>query len=186
MNEKLLSIWSNSESNFMIYWQNLKHHLPDAAERESLFHLLGKEPSDICKCSWLEHGGRNVIFPLRSAVCSTIQIWEKFGLWDMLFSFMLNDALDSLLAAFQRFHIGVSLLNSRTDSFLACLCRVCISSAAPFHRRLSDIASLSLRACSSGSELCVSRVKSLSETFNVKQHRGQTSPSSSYLTDDFS
>lgn len=40
--------------------------------------------------------------------------------------------------------------------------------------------------CSSGSERCVSWVKSLSETFNVKQHREQTLPSSSYLTDDFS
>lgn len=78
--------------------------------------------------------------------CSTIQIWEKFGLWDVLFSFMLNDALDSLLAAFQHFHIGVSLLTSRTDSFLAFLCRVCISSTAQFYRRLSNIASLSLRS----------------------------------------
>lgn len=40
--------------------------------------------------------------------------------------------------------------------------------------------------CSSGSELCVSWVKSLSETLNAKQHRKQTSPLSSYLADNFS
>lgn len=136
----------------MIYWQNLKHHIPDAAEREFI-SPVGKEPSVICKCSWLEHGGRNVIFPLRSAVCSTIQIWEKFGLWDILFLFMLNDALDSLLAAFQHFHI-VSLLHSRTDSFLAFLWRVSMSSTARFHRRLSNIASLSLR-CAAQAQNCV-------------------------------
>lgn len=115
--------------------------------------------------------------------CSTIQIWEKFGLWDVLFSFMLNDALDSLLAAFQHFHIGVSLLNRQLSGIslqsLYILHGAILPQVVKYRLFISTL-------CSSGSELCVSRVKSLSETFNVKQHCEQTSPSSSYLTGDFS
>lgn len=128
----------------------------DTAECESLLHLLGKEPSDICKRSWLEHGGRNAIFPLRSAACNTLEIWGKFALRDVLFSFRLNDALDSLLAAFQQFHIGVSLLNSTTDSFLAFLRRLLYILHGALSPQVVKYRLFISTLCSSGSELCVS------------------------------
>lgn len=167
----------------MIYWQNLKHHIPDTAEREFI-SPVGK--GTLGHLQMFLAGTRRQKCNISSEICR-LQYKSNLGkVWTVRHFIFIHAEWCTWFTArcFPAFpHCFSAALQNRQLSGISLKSFYVLHSA--FSSQVVKYRLFISTLCSSGSELCVSRVKSLSETFNAKQHCEQTSPSSSYRTDDF-